>query len=529
MFEKVLVANRGEIAVRVIRALREMDIKSVAVYSEVDRTALHVQMADQAVCLGPPEPVASYLDQGSVLDAAKCTGADAVHPGYGFLAENPDFAKRCGEEGFVFIGPGHEEIRFLGNKLLSREKVGKAGVPIIPGMVGRDLQIEDIFAEAAKMGFPVMIKAASGGGGKGMRVVDRKEALKESLEGAMREAGSAFGDSTVYLEKYLDQPRHIEFQVMADLEGNVVHLFERECSIQRRHQKIVEESPSTVLSQKKRDEMAEAAIEVVRAVGYRSAGTVEFLYDMDGNFYFLEVNTRIQVEHPVTELILGVDLVKEQIKVAAGLRLDIAQKDLKPRGHAIECRIYAEDPENDFLPSFGKINFLSEPDGPGVRVDSGIAAGCEVPMHYDPILSKVIVWGEDRDLARQRMKRALLEYRLEGIKTTIDFLRDLMDEPEFVKGNTTTSFIQNYLPGWKKSKVEKSRLREALIAAALDAGRSLTQGGLLPPDAARIETPWDRLGSWRVIGGTTGKSRIGKPSTGKSDTGKSHNEGGGGE
>jgi acetyl-CoA carboxylase biotin carboxylase subunit len=308
----------------------------------------------------------------------------------------------------------------------------------------------------------------------------------------------------VYLEKYLDQPRHIEFQVMADLQGNVVHLFERECSIQRRHQKIVEESPSTVLSRKKRTEMAEAAIAVVRAVGYRSAGTVEFLYDISGNFYFLEVNTRIQVEHPVTELVLGVDLVKEQIRVADGAPLGLVQKDLVPKGHAIECRIYAEDPENGFLPSFGKITSLSEPEGPGVRVDSGIFAGCEVPMYYDPILSKVIVWGEDRDTARKRMKRALHEYRLGGIRTTIDFLHDLMDEPEFAKGNTTTSFIQHFLPVWQVNRAKKRRTREALIAAAIDAGLEVPPGSGVARDAVRTLSPWDRLGSWRVIGDPAG-------------------------
>jgi acetyl-CoA carboxylase biotin carboxylase subunit len=502
MFHKVLIANRGEIAVRVARALREMGIRSVAVFSDVDRTALHVQMADEAVSLGAPEPTASYLAQEKIIEAAKRMGAEAIHPGYGFLAENPDFAKRCGDEGLVFIGPGHEEIRFLGNKLLSREKVGAMGVPIIPGMVGKGSSTEEIVREAERMGFPVLIKAAAGGGGKGMRVVRGRELLAESLEGAMREAGSAFGDSTVYLEKYLEEPRHIEFQILADQKGNVIHLFERECSVQRRHQKIVEESPSMALTPKRHRAMAEAAVAVVRAVGYRSAGTVEFLVDTSGDFYFLEVNTRIQVEHPVTELLLGVDLVKEQIKISSGLPLSLSQDSLSPRGHAIECRIYAEDPENDFLPSFGRITHLTEPKGPGVRVDSGVYAGCEVPMYYDPILSKVIVWGEDRESARARMRRALLEYRLTGVKTTIDFLRDLMDEAEFAGGRTTTALIPGFLPLWKEMRKERSHLAEALIAAAIDASRD---GGPMRSGArpeVSVRTPWDRLGAWRIFGGS---------------------------
>ncbi len=501
VFDKVLVANRGEIAVRVIRALREMGIGSVAVYSEVDRSALHVQMADEAVCIGPPEATASYLNQEAIFEAARVKRADAIHPGYGFLAENPSFAKRCEEEGIVFIGPGYEEIGFLGNKLLSREKVGEAGIPIIPGMVGKDIDAEALLTEAEKIGFPVLIKAASGGGGKGMRVVDEKGSLQDALEGARREAGSAFGDSTVYLEKFLTEPRHIEFQILADLKGNVVHLFERECSIQRRHQKIVEESPSTALDPGKRKQMAEAAVEVVRAVGYRSAGTIEFLYDTAGNFFFLEVNTRIQVEHPVTEITLGVDLVKEQIKIAAGLPLRLKQDEIVPRGHAIECRIYAEDPENDFLPSFGTITNLSEPEGPGVRVDSGVFAGCEVSRFYDPILSKVIVWGEDRDAARSRMRRALSEYRLQGFTTTIEFLRDLMDDQDFARGDTTTSFIGRFLSEWKETRSRKSHIREALIAAAIDAGRTQIESGRGIPGPASLLTPWDRLGDWRVLGG----------------------------
>lgn len=500
MFDKVLIANRGEIAVRVARALCEMGITSVAVYSDVDRAALHVQMADEAVALGPPEPVTSYLAQEKIIEAAKKTHAGAIHPGYGFLAENPDFAKRCEDEGIVFIGPGHEEIRFLGNKLLSREKVSEAGVPIIPGMVGAGASTEDIMREAARMGFPVLIKAAAGGGGKGMRVVHEPGMLRDALEGAMREAGSAFGDSTVYLEKYLDEPRHVEFQILADHHGNIIHLYERECSIQRRHQKIVEESPSQALTPQMRRAMAEAAVTVVRAVGYRSAGTVEFLVDRNGNFYFLEVNTRIQVEHPVTELLVGTDLVKEQIRISAGLPLSIAQEAVSPRGHAIECRIYAEDPENDFLPSFGRITHLSEPEGPGVRVDSGIYDGCEVPMFYDPILSKVIVWGENREAARARMRRALGEYRLLGVKTTIDFLRDLMDDPDFAEGRTTTGFIPRFLPAWKERRKKRSHLREALIAAAIDASRDDGCG----PSTARQEvartTPWDRFGAWRIFG-----------------------------
>ncbi|MFQ6102722.1 MAG: acetyl/propionyl/methylcrotonyl-CoA carboxylase subunit alpha [Candidatus Glassbacteria bacterium] len=500
VFGKILIANRGEIAVRLIRTLRDMGIGSVAIYSEVDRKALHVQMADEAVCIGPPEPTRSYLDHTAIIRAARTSGVEAIHPGYGFLAENPDFAKKCTDAGITFIGPGHEEIRFLGNKLKSREKVTEAGIPIIPGMVGEAVKSSTLLEEAEKIGFPVMIKAASGGGGKGMRVIQDGEALKEAFEGAMREADFAFGDSSVYLEKYIQEPRHIEFQILADHYGNIVHLFERECSIQRRHQKIVEESPSAALNEEKRREMARAAVDVVRAVGYRNAGTVEFLVDGEGRFYFLEVNTRLQVEHPVTELIAGVDLVKEQIKISAGLPLDLSQEDLTPHGHVIECRIYAEDPENDFLPSFGKVGFLREPEGIGVRVDSGMYSGCDVPMYYDPILSKVIVWGQDRETARKRMKRALLEYRVLGIKTTIDFLTDLMDDPDFAKGLTTTETIPRFLPSWKETKARRLHLREALIAAAIDQKRderSKARGESHPPV---YQSPWERFNGWRILG-----------------------------
>ncbi|RQW07295.1 acetyl-CoA carboxylase biotin carboxylase subunit, partial [candidate division KSB1 bacterium] len=417
MFKKILIANRGEIAVRVIKACQELGIKTVAVYSEADRTALHVQLADEAVLLGAPPPLESYLNIDKIISVAHQTEAEAIHPGYGFLAENSAFAERCEKEKIIFIGPNSKAMALVGDKLRSRQTMSAAKIPIIPGMQQKVADFELLKIEAEKIGYPVMLKASAGGGGKGMRIVYSSEELKEAMEAGMREAKSAFGDESIYLEKFIEQPRHVEFQVIADHHGNVVHLFERECSIQRRHQKIIEESPSVALDDELRLKMGETAKRVIKESDYTNAGTVEFLLDKNKNFYFLEVNARIQVEHPVTEFVTGIDLVKLQIRIAAGEPLPFRQEDVQQTGHAIECRIYAEDPENNFLPSLGTIHFVQEPTGPWVRTDSGLYSGIEVSIYYDPILSKLIVWGQDRNDAIQRMKNALDNYIILGIKT----------------------------------------------------------------------------------------------------------------
>lgn len=497
MFKKVLVANRGEIAIRVLRALRELDIPSVAVYSEVDRSALHLHFADEAVCIGPSEPGASYLNFQRIFEAAGATGADAIHPGYGFLAENHLFAAECEARGITFIGSTSEAIRLLGSKTESRRTMSSAGVPIIPGMQAKGGSIEEFSSEAEKVGYPVLIKAAGGGGGKGMRIVRDPSLLAEAVEAARREAASAFGTDEVYLEKLIEKPRHVEFQILADQHGNAVHLFERECSIQRRHQKIIEESPSVALDPDLRHTMGETAVKVALAAGYTNAGTVEFLLDPEKTFYFLEVNTRIQVEHPVTELTTGVDLVKAQVRIAAGEPLHLKQEALTRRGHAIECRVYAEDPENNFLPSPGKILFSQEPVGPGVRVDSGIYSGYTVPVHYDPILSKVIVWAETRDEAVRRMRLALRDYPILGIRTIVPFLLAVLDHPAFLAGNTHTDFIEQHLQGWTPGEDAGETLDAALIAGAL-----ATEGRIpaSTAEAPRMPSPWQTLGKWEIAG-----------------------------
>ncbi len=495
MFRKVLIANRGEIAVRVIRACREMSIPTVAVYSDTDRTALHVQMADEAVHLGPSPPLESYLKMESILSAAKQTGAEAIHPGYGFLSENHRFAAICRDAGIVFIGPSPEAIELVGDKVASRKALSHIGVPMIPGMESASDDLEIYKREAEMIGYPVMVKAAAGGGGKGMRVVHDPQTLESAVESGRREAQSAFGDPTVYLEKCIESPRHIEFQVLADTHGNAIHVFERECSIQRRHQKIVEETPSTFLDNDLRERMGRSALDVVHATGYTNAGTVEFLVDGQKQYYFLEVNARIQVEHPVTEMVAGIDQVKWQIRIAAGESLTIAQKDLRQRGHAIECRIYAEDPANSFLPSLGQIRVLREPRGPGVRLDSGIFEGCDVSRHYDPVLAKLICWGDDRESARRRMLHALSEYVILGIRTPIPFLRDIMMNSAFIAGNTTTDFITQHMKGWAQS-LDPDDLRLALAAAALcDCDGPVSHAGR---SNRTYSTPWQSMGGWRI-------------------------------
>jgi acetyl-CoA carboxylase biotin carboxylase subunit len=443
---RVLVANRGEIAVRVMRTCKERGLETVAVYSDVDRLAPHVQMADFAVGIGPAPARESYLRIDKILDAARATGADAIHPGYGFLSENEDFAEACAAAGIVFIGPPAEAILKMGSKTLARETVTAAGTPVVPGNNGPGgagfASVEQALAAADQIGFPVLIKAAAGGGGKGMRLVAGRAELPAAFEGARREAGAAFGDDTVYLEKAILRPRHIEIQVFGDTHGNLVYLGERDCSIQRRHQKVIEEAPSPAVSAGLRARMGAAAVAAARAVHYVGAGTCEFLLGEDGGFYFLEMNTRLQVEHPVTEMIYGVDLVAWQLEVAEGkpLPLTQAQLDERRRGHALECRIYAEDPVK-FLPSPGKITQLRVPDGPWVRNDSGCYEGVEIPVHYDPMISKLVVWGEDRAQAVARMRRALDEYHVAGIETNLPFHRRCLRHPAFVAGEFDTGFI----------------------------------------------------------------------------------------
>jgi acetyl-CoA carboxylase biotin carboxylase subunit len=502
VLKKILVANRGEIACRVIRACRELGIPAAAVYSEADRAALHVALADEAYFIGPPAPLESYLSIEKIIAAAKQAGADAIHPGYGFLSENAAFAEACLDAGFVFVGPTPQTLRLAGDKLGARRTMAAAGIPIIPGMSAGAAEARDVLAEADRLGYPVIVKAAGGGGGKGMRVVAAPRELEESLAAARREARGAFGDDTVYLEKYLARPRHVEFQIMADGHGQTVHLFERECSVQRRHQKIVEESPSPALDADLRARMGAAACAVARACSYTNAGTVEFLLDEEGRFYFLEVNARVQVEHPVTELVTGVDIVKTQIVIAAGGRLPFRQEDLSQRGHAIECRIYAEDPATGFLPSAGRILYLKEPRGPGVRLDGGIYSGWEVPVHYDPILAKLITWGATREEAGRRMEEALREYVILGIRTVIPFLREVIRHPAFASGDTNTGFVGDHFASWR-GEVPEAVMEKALAAAAVDevlgGGRAAVSAS---GEGAPAPSPWRTIGPWET--GRTG-------------------------
>ena len=500
MFTKILIANRGEIAVRIIRACREMGIASVAVYSESDRAALHVQAADEVAPIGPPPAVESYLNMDKLIAAARRTGAQAIHPGYGFLAENAEFARRCESEGIVFIGPNAKALGLVGDKMQARRTMESAGIPIIPGMKEVAGDPSAYASEARRLGYPVMVKASAGGGGKGMRIVASEAELGPALESGRREAKSAFGDDAVYLEKYIEEPRHVEFQVLADNYGRIVHLFERECSIQRRHQKIVEETPSRALDPALRQKMGETAKRVLSVSGYNNAGTVEFLLDRNKNFYFLEVNARLQVEHPITELTTGVDLVHEQIRIASGEPLDLEQAELRQRGHALECRVYAEDPANHFLPSSGKILALREPGGPGVRLDGGIYRGWDVPVYYDPILAKLIVWAETRELACTRMVNALRDYIILGIKTSIPFLKDVISHPSFRAGDTTTSFVKRYFEDWRESEPAPDVVALGLAVAGLVGLERDRSAEGAAEQAAGAESPWRSLGGWRIGG-----------------------------
>ena len=472
--KKVLVANRGEIALRIMRSCREMGVKTVAVYSEADRDALFVRYADEAVCIGPPASKESYLRGDKIIDVAKTLDVDGIHPGYGFLSENADFARSVENAGITFIGPSAEAMELMGDKLSAKNAVKSYNVPLVPGL---DHAVEDI-AEAKRVaieiGFPVLVKASAGGGGKGMRIVERAEDVEEQLNRAVSEAISAFGNGAVFVEKYADKPRHIEIQILADKHGNVVYLFERECSIQRRHQKVIEEAPSSVLTPELRKQMGEAAVNVAKACNYVGAGTVEFLFDADHNFYFLEMNTRLQVEHPVTELITGLDLVKEQIKVARGEKLSFTQDELKIHGHALEIRVYAEDPNNNFLPDTGKLETYHPPKGPGVRVDDGFEQGMDIPIYYDPMIAKMITYGKDRDEAIDRMVRAIDEYQITGVSSTLGFCKFAIQHEAFRSGHFDTHFVQNYFkPEYLDNQDDNAEEIGAIIATSLfDKGNS---------------------------------------------------------
>ena len=466
MFKKILIANRGEIAVRVIRACRELGIFSVAVYSDVDRGSLHVSQADEAYPIGPPAAAESYLNIPKILDAAKRSGADAIHPGYGFLSENAAFARACAEAGVKFIGPTAAAMQMMGSKTRARQQMAKAGIPFVPGAFHGLSSAHEAAGIAAKIGYPIMLKAAAGGGGKGMRLVHAQEDLKSALAAAQSEAQRAFGDGEVYLEKAILNPRHIEMQVLADEHGTIVYLGERECSLQRRHQKVMEEAPSPLVTADLRRRMGEVAVRVAQAAGYTNAGTVEFLVDRDKNFYFLEMNTRLQVEHPVTELVTGLDLVHLQIRIAAGERLPFRQEELTLRGHAIECRIYAEDPDNNYFPSPGKITLLLAPSGPGIRRDSGVYEGWTVPIEYDPLLAKLIGYGSDRPEAISRLTRALSEYFVGGIKTNISLFRRILGDADFQAGKLDTGYLDRLLQS-PAPEVNHGDSRVAAIAAGV--------------------------------------------------------------
>ena len=493
MFRKVLVANRGEIAVRVIRALREMGIASVAVFSEVDRRALHVQMADEALCIGARPSSESYLNVARILQAAEQTNAEAIHPGYGFLSENATFAKACEGAGIKFIGPRIHAIEQMGSKTAARRLAIEVGAPVVPGTEQGIRDFDEARRTALGIGYPVLLKAAAGGGGKGMRRVDNEQELESAIRGASSEAERAFGSGEVYLEKFIERPRHIEIQILGDEYGHLIHLGERECSIQRRHQKVVEESPSPLVLSKPelREKIGQAALQIARAVNYSNAGTLEFLADQTGDFYFLEMNTRLQVEHPVTEWVTGLDLVHWQIRIAAGEHLTLQQSDVQWQGSSIECRVYAEDPDNNYFPSPGEITHYAEPSGPGVRVDGGAYTSWTVPIEYDPLLAKLTVWAGDRETAIARMRRALAEYRVLGITTNISLFDAIMRDPEFIAGRLHTGFLEEF----KQRSQDRAEDREHVVASVL-AAASLTPSNGKTPAANAVQKP----SSWRSSG-----------------------------
>ncbi len=500
----VLVANRGEIACRVLRACRQRGLQTVAVYSDADQHALHVSLADTAICIGSASARDSYLNIDAILEAARKTDADAIHPGYGFLSENAAFAHACTEAGIVFIGPRAETIAHLGDKVEARRRMSAAGVPIVPGYQDGDFTPRRLENEARKIGFPILLKAAAGGGGKGMRIVHHPDELTSALESAKREAFKAFGDDRVFMERYIENPRHIEVQVFGDHQGHVVSLFDRECSIQRRHQKVVEESPSPALSDALRRDICDVAVRAARAVDYVNAGTVEFMLDPEGRFYFLEMNTRLQVEHPVTEMVTGIDLVSLQLDIAQGQPIPFQQGDIAQRGHAIEVRIYAEDPQAGFVPSTGRIALLREPHGPGIRVDSSLYQGLEIPVHYDPMLAKVIAWGATRPEAIARLIDALKDFILVGPTSNIDFLLDIIRHPSFRKGETYTSFIDRHLTPWTPKETLPSL--DHIIAAAMTEMATIDNRSRHIPNATgEASSPWTTLKNWRHFQTSSGQ------------------------
>lgn len=498
MFKKILIANRGEIAVRIIRACREMSISPIAVFSEADRKALHVRLAEEAYYIGASPPSESYLNVARILEVAKHSGAEAIHPGYGFLAENADFVRRCHKQGLVFIGPDYDSMLVMGNKTASRKKMSQVGIPIIPGTLNPIEDEAELHRIAEEFGYPVLLKASAGGGGKGMRRVDDESDLASAFHLAQSEARSSFNDPSVYLEKYMEEPHHIEVQVLADSFGNTVYLGERECSVQRRYQKIMEETPSPFLNDTQREEMGKVAVQVASAVGYQNAGTVEFIVDKNKKFYFLEMNTRLQVEHPITEMVTGIDLVKCQLEIAAGRPLPFAQSDIKPKGHSLECRIYAEDPYNGFMPSPGRIERLRAPAGGlGVRYDNGTYEGYQVPLEYDSLLSKLISWGNTREEAIRRMLRALSEYKIYGIKTIIPFFQRILLHPKFYQGTYNTHFIEDLEK--EEEKIDPEEKTIALIAAGI---KNYTENRQIYSPSSR-----KRTSQWKVRGRAEAFSR----------------------
>ena len=493
--KKILVANRGEIAIRVMRSAKELGIKTVAVYSDADKLLPHASYADEAVNIGPAAAAESYLVQDKIIDACKQTGADAIHPGYGFLSENASFAERVKKEGLIFIGPSPEAIRVMGDKLTSKQTVQKFDVPLVPGMDEPINDVEKAKKVANDIGYPVMIKASAGGGGKGMRIVNDPKDFEEQMDRAMSEARNSFGNDEVFIEKFISSPKHIEVQVLGDQHGNIIHLFERECSIQRRHQKVIEEAPSALLTPERRKEIGAAAVNVAKSCDYFGAGTVEFIADENLDFYFLEMNTRLQVEHPVTELITGVDLVKEQINIANGEKLSFQQEDLDITGHSLEVRVYAEDPENNFLPDIGKLSTYIRPQGAGVRVDDGYEQGQEVSIFYDPMIAKLITYGKDRTEAIERMRRAIEEYQITGVKTTLPFCDFVLTHKEFIDGSFTTKFVEShYTPDVLKREASK----EMSEVAAVIANEILSNTVKKAPESAslKVKSAWkDRMKS----------------------------------
>jgi acetyl-CoA carboxylase biotin carboxylase subunit len=464
--KKILVANRGEIAVRVMRTCKEMGIKTVAVYSEADRNAMHIKYADEAVCIGPAASKDSYLKGEKILQVCKDLQVDGIHPGYGFLSENSEFATAVKNAGLIFIGPSPKAMEIMGDKLSAKAAVKKYDIPMVPGTDGAITDIEAAKKTAIEAGFPILIKASAGGGGKGMRIVERVEEFEEQMNLAVNEAVSAFGDGAVFIEKYVAGPRHIEIQVLGDTHGNIVHLFERECSIQRRHQKVIEEAPSSILTAELRDKMGKCAVDVAKACDYVGAGTVEFLLDEENNFYFLEMNTRLQVEHPVTEMITGVDLVREQINIARGEKLSFNQEDLSINGHAIEVRVYAEDPMNNFLPDIGKLQTYKRPQGPGIRVDDGFEEGMDIPIYYDPMIAKLITYSNTRSLAIDRMIRAIDEYEITGVQTTLSFCKFVMKHNSFRSGKFDTHFVKHHFkPEYLKNQTSEEEIIAALLSS----------------------------------------------------------------